>query len=108
MAMNLEEIIMGIIINAGDARAHAYEALDKANNGDFQGAEQSMELANEAIGQAHEVQTSLLVREANGEKLDIGVLFVHSQDHLMTAISEKNLIGQIIELRKVIHPLLNK
>jgi PTS system cellobiose-specific IIA component len=104
----MEEIVMGIIISSGDARAHAYEALDKANNGDFEGAEKSIELANDAIGEAHEVQTSLLVKEANGEKLDIGVLFIHSQDHLMTSITEKNLIAQIIELRKLIHPLLNK
>lgn len=104
--MNMEEVIMGIIINAGDARAYAHEALAKANSGDFQGASTSMELADEAIGRAHDSQTSLLHREASGEKLEITALFVHSQDHLMTAISEKNLIIQIIELRKQLQPLL--
>ncbi|MGL4665686.1 MAG: PTS lactose/cellobiose transporter subunit IIA, partial [Clostridium butyricum] len=34
------------------------------------------------------------------------ILFVHAQDHLMTAISEKNLIEQIIELRKVVNTLI--
>lgn len=106
--MNIEEVVMGIIINAGDARAYAYEALNKANEGDFDGADKSMELANEAIGLAHDTQTSLLSKEANGEKIEISLLFIHSQDHLMTAITEKNLISQIIELRKQLQPILHK
>ncbi|WP_420839206.1 PTS lactose/cellobiose transporter subunit IIA [Clostridium yunnanense] len=106
--MNMEEIIMGIIINAGDARAYAHEALEKANSGDFQGASSSIELADEAIGRAHDSQTSLLHKEAQGEKIEITALFVHSQDHLMTAITEKNLILQIIELRRQMQPLLDQ
>jgi PTS system cellobiose-specific IIA component len=105
--MNTEQIVMEIIINAGDARAHVYEALEKANRGDFKGAYESIELSNEAIGRAHEIQTSLLQKEAAGEKMEVTILFVHSQDHLMTAITEKNLIVQIIELREQLYPLLS-
>ena len=36
----------------------------------------------------------------------MSVLFVHAQDHLMTAITEKNLIEQIIELRKIVNTLV--
>lgn len=106
--MTIEEIIMGIIIDAGDARAYAYEALNKATGGDFEGADRSLELANESIGHAHETQSSLLHKEAAGEKIEISVLFIHSQDHLMTAITEKNLIVQIIQLRKQLDPFLSK
>ncbi len=35
-----------------------------------------------------------------GAKSDITALFVHSQDHLMTSITEINLIKEIIDLRK--------
>lgn len=106
--MNVEEIVMNIIIYSGEARACAYEALRKANEGDYEGADVSMEKANEEIGKAHEIQTSLLQKEAAGDKVEISILFVHAQDHLMTAISEKNLISEIIKLRKLVNPLLNK
>lgn len=107
----MEEIelsIMNIIINAGEAKTHAYEALRKVNEGKYDAADEEMKKANEALEVAHNFQTSFIQKEANGEKVDIGVLFVHAQDHLMTAISEKNLIEQIIELRKVVNTLLKK
>ena len=68
-------------------------------------ADKEMQLANDALAKAHDSQTEMLQKEAAGEKVDFSILFVHAQDHLMTAISEKNLIEQIIELRKVVNTL---
>lgn len=102
----LEMAIMNIIINAGDCKNHSYMALSKVNEGKYEEADEEMELANEAMGKAHDSQTMFLHKEANGEKVNISVLFVHAQDHLMTAISEKSLIEQIIELRKVVNTLI--
>ncbi len=102
----LEMAIMNIIINAGDCKNHAYMALNMVNEGKYEDVEKEMELANEALGKAHDAQTEMLQKEAAGEKIELSVLFVHAQDHLMTAISEKNLIEQIIELRKVVNTLL--
>jgi len=101
----LEMAIMNIIINAGDCKNHAYMALSKVNEGKYEEADKEMELANDALGKAHDGQTMFLHKEASGEKVTISVLFVHAQDHLMTAISEKNLIEQIMELRKVVNTL---
>lgn len=106
--MEVDQIVMELIINSGDARAFAYEALEKAKEGKYQESDELMEKANDMIDQTHNIQTSLLQKEASGDKLEVSMLFVHAQDHLMTAISEKNLISQIIELRKVINPLLAK
>jgi PTS system cellobiose-specific IIA component len=103
--MDIEQIIMNIIIQSGEARGYAHEALNKANEGDFIDANELMEKSNSAIGEAHKVQTSLLQKEASGDKLEITILFVHAQDHLMTSITEKNLIAEIIELRKKMQPV---
>ena len=102
----LEMAIMNIIINAGDCKNHAYMALNNVNEGKYGEADKEMQLANDALAKAHEGQTMFLHKEANGEKIDMSVLFVHAQDHLMTAITEKNLIEQIIELRKVVNTLV--
>ncbi|MBE6089663.1 MAG: PTS lactose/cellobiose transporter subunit IIA [Clostridium beijerinckii] len=104
----LELAIMNIIINAGDCKNHAYMALNNVNEGNYAEAEKEMQLANDALAKAHEGQTMFLHKEANGEKVDISVLFVHAQDHLMTAITEKNLIEQIMELRKIINTLVKQ
>lgn len=104
----LELAVMNIIINAGDCKNHAYMALNKVNEGEYEEANKELEAANEALAKAHEGQTTFLQKEAGGEKIEISVLFVHAQDHLMTAITEKNLIEQIIELRKVVNTLIEK
>ena len=48
----------------------------------------------------------MIQKEASGDKIELSLLFVHAQDHLMTAISEKTLIEQIMELRKVVNTLI--
>lgn len=104
----LEMAIMNIIINAGDCKNHAYMALNKVNEGQYEEADKELQEANDALAKAHEGQTTFLQKEAGGEKIDFSILFVHAQDHLMTAITEKNLIEQIIELRKIINTLISK
>lgn len=104
--MDIEQIVMNIIIYSGDARSYLYEALNSAKAGRYDEINSLIEKANEAIGKAHDIQTGLLQQEAGGEPLKVSILFVHSQDHLMTTISEKNLILEIIELRKVVNSLI--
>jgi PTS system cellobiose-specific IIA component len=101
-----EVVIMQMILQAGNAKSHAYEALRQTNEGKYQEAEKEMQLAHDAMGVAHNAQTSLLHAEAGGEKMEITVLFIHAQDHLMTTMSELSLIEQIMELRKVVNTLL--
>ncbi len=102
----LEQVIMNIIINSGDAKGYSYEALNAVNEGNYEEAAQLIDKANEALEVAHNAQTDLLQKEAAGEKTEVSVLFVHAQDHLMTTITEKNLIEQIMELRKIVNKLV--
>ena len=39
-----------------------------------------MKKANDEMIKAHEIQTDLIVKEAGGEKIDVGLIMVHSQD----------------------------
>ena len=105
--MNEEMIVMDIIMGAGEAKGYAYQALSKAKEAKFDEVDDLMEKAEEALGRAHDIQTSLLAKEADGENIKVSILFVHSQDHLMTCMSEKNLITEMIEMRKEISSLKN-
>lgn len=96
----MEEIVLGIIIHAGNAKSKLYEALSSAKEKYFEKAEELLEEANQEILNAHKIQTNLIQGEAAGNKPEISMLLIHSQDHLMTCMSERNLIKEIIDLRK--------
>lgn len=95
-----DQIIMGLILNAGDAKNHIYQALEHAKRGEYEKCDAEVVLAEDAMLAAHELQTKFLAQEASGIKSEITALFVHSQDHLMTSMTEINLIKEIIDLRK--------
>lgn len=98
---NLESI-MGLIINAGNAKSDAMEAIQAAKKGDFEEADDKVKSAEAALVEAHHSQTGLLTKEAQGDQMTVTLLTVHSQDHLMTAIAFTDLAKEIIDLYKKI------
>lgn len=101
----MELIIFDIINNGGTAKGLAYEALQAAEEGDFAKSEELLKEADTYLLKAHKVQTKIIQDEANGRKHEVSVLFVHAQDHLMTAIEAKTLIEHMIKLYKHVHSL---
>lgn len=101
----MEENVFPIISLAGESKSLAYEALRLAKENKFEEADRKMEEADKILLQSHEYQTNLITKEADGEKFNINMLFIHAQDHLMTAMSEKNLIKELINILKkdIIH-----
>ena len=94
------QIVMGIIMAGGNAKAHAVEAITAAKKGDFAEAEKKLEEANQAIVDAHNTQTEMLTAEARGEHTPIDLYMVHAQDHLMTGITFVDLAKEIVEVYK--------
>ena len=94
------QIVMGIIMAGGNAKAHAVEAITAAKKGDFTEAEKKLEEANQAIVDAHNTQTEMLTAEARGEHTPIDLDMVHAQDHLMTGITFVDLAKEIVEVYK--------
>ena len=92
------QIVMGIIMAGGNAKAHAVEAITAAKKGDFTEAEKKLEEANQAIVDAHNTQTEMLTAEARGEHTPIDLYMVHAQDHLMNAIIIKNLVVELLHV----------
>ncbi|SEG68557.1 PTS N,N'-diacetylchitobiose transporter subunit IIA [Vibrio hangzhouensis] len=97
---DLEEQVMGIIINAGQSRSLCYEALRHAKNGEFEEAEGLMKEAQEFANQAHLVQTQLIEADEGTGKMKMTLVMVHAQDHLMTSMLAKELVAEMIELHK--------
>lgn len=101
--MNKEELeltTMEIVAYAGDARSKYIEALNSANNGDFEKAEKLIQEGNDLILEAHNTQTKMIQMEAAGEKIDVSFLVVHAQDHLMTVMLLRDIVKNFINLYK--------
>ena len=101
----MELVVFEIVNSAGTAKGLAYEALSEAEKGDFEKAENLLKEADEALLFAHNVQTEIIQVEVNGKGITPSVLFVHSQDHLMTAIEAKTLIEGMIKMYRRIDKL---
>jgi PTS system cellobiose-specific IIA component len=101
----MEEKIFEIILHCGDARGYAFDALKLAREGRFDEAADSIKKSEEELRLSHKTQTELIQSEINGGKVEMSLLMVHAQDQLMTAISEQNLIVQMIEMCKEIKEL---
>lgn len=98
--MDNEQIAFNIIMYAGNARAKAYDAVAEAKKGDFNGAYSLIKESGDEIIKAHNIQNSIITREANGDHFEITLLMVHAEDHLMSAISAKDYASEMIELYK--------
>ena len=97
---DLEEVVMGLIINSGQARSLAYAALKKAKQGDFAAAKAMMDQSRMALNEAHLVQTKLIEGDAGEGKRKVSLVLVHAQDHLMTSMLARELITELIELHE--------
>lgn len=92
--------IMGLIVDGGNAKSSAFEAINAAKTGDFDTATAKLKEADHFLVEAHNAQTDMLTAEANGEHAKVTLLTVHSQDHIMNAITFRDLAGEIVDLYK--------
>ncbi|MBU9855624.1 PTS N,N'-diacetylchitobiose transporter subunit IIA [Rahnella bonaserana] len=99
---DLEEVVMGLIINSGQARSLAYSALKKAKEGDFEQARSVMAQSRMALNEAHLIQTKLIEEDQGEGKTKVSLVLVHAQDHLMTSMLARELIAELIELHEKI------
>ena len=96
--LSKEQIVMELIVNSGDARSKAMGAIKIAKKGDLQAARAKIKEANAALNKAHNIQTSLIQGEAAGEEFQINLLMIHAQDHLMNAITIRDLALEVLDI----------
>ena len=96
--MEIELIVMKIITHSGNAKSDAMEAIQAAKAAKTNEAHELIAKAEQELLAAHRVQTDLIQQEARGEKADISLLLIHAQDHLMNAITFKDLAKEFVAL----------
>lgn len=104
----MQLLSFNIILHAGNARSDAMEAIGLAKQYKFAGARSKIENADKELAEVHHIQTKLLQDEANGKKNEITVLLLHAQDHLMTAMTVKELANEMIDMYEKMQTLEGK
>jgi len=98
MENDLEVTIMQLIIYSGEARSLAIQAIRVARKGEFEEAKKLISECQEKMVEAHKFQTELIFSETSGNKVPISLLMVHAQDHVMNAMTMKDIAVEVIEI----------
>ena len=89
-----------IVAYSGDARSTLLELLKEMRAGNFDNVEEKLKDADANINLAHQSQTTILQQEARGEDMEMGFIFIHGQDHLMTTMTLRELALEFLEVYK--------
>ena len=93
---------MEIIMNAGDARDFAAQAMNAIAKGNLDEAKALLKEADKVQSAAHNVQTEMIQGDIRGgeEKMGYYVLFAHAQDTLMSIQVEINMTKSMLKIAK--------
>lgn len=97
-----ERALMDLIIHGGNARSLAMSAMQAARERDFEKADELLSNCETELNAAHNGQTDLLQQEAQGNGIKISMLTIHAQDHLMNAITVKDLAKEMVNVYKLL------
>jgi len=97
----LEATVMELIINAGESKSCAMEALNAAKAGKWDQVDDLLAQSLAASKKAHKVQTALIGMD-EGEGKVVNLIMVHAQDHIMTAMLAKEMIEELINIHRLI------
>ncbi|MFP7253698.1 PTS lactose/cellobiose transporter subunit IIA [Terribacillus goriensis] len=95
---SLQMLGFEIVAYAGDARSSLMKLLREVRTGNFENVEEELKNVDENLKLAHNAQTQILADEAAGKDMDIGFIFIHGQDHLMTTLLLRELVQDFVEL----------
>ena len=101
--MNSEELQVAafeIILNSGNARSIVHEAFDAMREGNYALAEEKLKESNDELLKAHQSQTHLLQEYAGGKEVNVEIIMVHAQDHLMTTMTLREVGLEMLDLYK--------
>lgn len=98
--MDMESTVMELIINAGEARSYAMQALYAAKQGNWSEVDAQLTASSAASKRAHDVQTMLIGMDEGCGKVPVNLVLVHAQDHIMTAMLAREMIEELIAIHR--------
>ncbi|MDR6226746.1 PTS lactose/cellobiose transporter subunit IIA [Desmospora profundinema] len=95
---SMEGIVFELILHGGNGKSLAMEAIAEAKKGKIAAAREKLKQSGEELQKAHRLQANLIQQEAGGSRSEVTLLMIHAQDHLMNAITVKDLAAEMVDL----------
>ncbi|MHC1991859.1 PTS lactose/cellobiose transporter subunit IIA [Bacillus safensis] len=93
-----EQVSFQLILHSGNARSKLLEALKQYREGLEEKAFGLKKEAEEDLRHAHDIHFQLVQKEAGGETTSFSLLLMHAEDHLMSTITIKELVGELLPI----------
>ena len=96
--MDMDRVACSIIANAGDSKSDSFAAIEAAQEGDFEKAENLLKTAMDKLLAAHEAHTEILFAEANEEQMEMKFILIHASNHLSVSEISRDFAEVIVNL----------
>ncbi|MGY3725375.1 PTS system, cellobiose-specific IIA component [Granulicatella balaenopterae] len=94
----MELICFQIISSVGEAKSCYVKAMEAARNRNFELAEKLISQGDDLCLEGHKIHGKLIQKEASGERVDMNLLLVHSEDQLVGAEIVKIMVLEILQV----------
>ncbi|MGZ0038847.1 PTS lactose/cellobiose transporter subunit IIA [Paenibacillus ottowii] len=95
-----EQISFQLILHSGSARSKVIQALTEYRNENVEGADELLKEAKQDLRAAHDIHFQMVKKEAGGAQTPFSLLLMHAEDHLMSTVTMKDLVKELLELFK--------
>lgn len=95
-----EQINFMLILHSGNARSKIIQALRAYREGHVEEADNLLVQAEEDLRVSHEIHFKMVQKEASGDKVEFALLLMHAEDHLMSTLTMKELVKELLDIFK--------
>ncbi|MDR1234759.1 MAG: PTS lactose/cellobiose transporter subunit IIA [Mycoplasmataceae bacterium] len=103
MEINFEQVSLQVIAHSGDAKGKIMEALQNAKALKYEQATKLLQDAEKDLILAEKAHMEVVVKETQGDKLQIPLLLIHAEDQMLTTQTLLLVVQELIELYKKIN-----
>lgn len=96
----LQMIAFQMIANAGEAKSKFVEAIDCAENKNFEQANQLIEEGNKLLAECGKLHLPVVTTEARKEDIEFSVIFLHAEDQYLTTELFKTVALKFVNVYK--------
>ncbi|MED4648308.1 PTS lactose/cellobiose transporter subunit IIA [Bacillus inaquosorum] len=95
-----EQISFQLILHSGNARSCIIQSLRAYKEGNKEEADALIANAEHDLSVAHDIHFQMIQKESGGEEATFSLLLMHAEDHLMSTLTMKELVKELLDLFK--------
>ncbi|EMI12181.1 MULTISPECIES: PTS lactose/cellobiose transporter subunit IIA [Bacillus] len=93
-----EQISFQLILHSGNARSKLLQSLKQFREGHEIVASDLLKEAEDDLRNAHDIHFQMVQQEASGETISFSLLLMHAEDHFMSTMTIKELVGELLPI----------